>query len=232
MYKKYTKSELTLTAFGWDMVERIGMFGLTGTLKNYNSFRKYWISQGIPMGLLTLYVWSSLWSKVFIPLIFGFLVSIIQAFEANKPGGVGKDYLERLWDLTMEKLLAALVPKDEDGSLNWIKLLIPFNYYYDTIYANWNSISKGEWKWMYEEAEKKGKEIIDEGKKKIEKVKEKVTEKVGEIAKTPEGFEAFCLKNGYTPDGFGGMTGRTKEKNSLETYDWYWDTSSNTFKPF
>ena len=27
----------------------------------------------------------------------------------------------------MEKLLAALVPKDEDGSLNWIKLLIPFN---------------------------------------------------------------------------------------------------------
>ena len=78
----------------------------------------------------------------------------------------------------------------------------------------------------------KGKEIIDEGKKKIEKVKEKVTEKVGEIAKTPEGFEAFCLKNGYTPDGFGGMTGRTKEKNSLLTNDWYWDTSSNTFKPF
>jgi hypothetical protein len=229
MYKKYTKSELTLTAFGWDMAERIGMFGLTGTLKTYNGFRNYWISKGIPMGLLTLYAWSSLWSKVFIPLIFGFLVSIIQAFESNKPGGVGKDYLERLWDLIMKKLLAALVPKDEDGSLNWIKLLIPFNYYYDTIYANWNSISKGEWKWMYEEAEKKGKEIIDEGKKKIEKVKEKVTEKVGEIAKTPEGFEAFCLKNGYTPDGFGGMTGRTKEPNSEGTYEWYWD--GKTFAP-
>jgi hypothetical protein len=229
MYKKYTKSELTLTSFGWDMVERIGMFGLTGTLKNYNSFRKYWISKGIPMGLLSLYVWSSLWSKVFIPLIFGFLVSIIQAIEANKPGGVGKDYLERLFDLVMEKLLAALVPKDEDGSLNWIKLLIPFNYYYDTIYANWNSISKGEWGWMYEEAEKKGKEIIEAGKEKIEKVKEKVKEKVGEIANTPEGFEAFCLKNGYTPDGFGGMSGRTIEINSLGTNEWYWD--GKTFAP-
>jgi len=243
MYKKYTKSELTLTSFGWDMAERIGMFGLTGTLKTYNGFRNYWISKGIPMGLLSLYVWSSLWSKVFIPLIFGVLVSIIQAFEANKPGGVGKDYLERLLDLVWEKLLAALVPKDEDGSLNWIKILIPFNYYYDTIYANWNSISKGEWGWMYEEAEKKGKEIIEAGKEKIEKVKEKVSPVVEGIANTEPGFKAFCLatKNDefrtsnnidkeYTFDSFGGTSGRTLEKNSLGTTDWYWD--KDTFKPF
>lgn len=229
MYKQYTKNELTLTGFVWDIIERIGMFGLTGTLKNYNSFRKYWMSQGIAMGLVTLYVWSSLWSKVFIPLIFGVLVSIIQAFEANKPGGVGKDYLERVYDLIIEKLTASIKPMDEDGSLDWFKALIPFNFYYDNIYANLNSISKGEWKWMYEAAEKKGKEIIEVGKEKIKEVKEKVGEKVGEIANTEPGFKTFCLKNNYTFDGFGGVSGRTKEINSAGTYEWYWD--GKTFAP-
>jgi hypothetical protein len=63
------------------------------------------------------------------------------------------------------------------------------------------------------------------------------------IANTEPGFKAFCLatKNAqfrasnnidkeYTFDGFGGNSGRTKEKNSLGTNDWYWDT--NTFKPY
>ena len=36
----------------------------------------------------------------------------------------------------------------------------------------------------------------------------------------------------YTYDGWGGESGRTKEKNSLDTNDWAWDETSKSFKPF
>ena len=55
---------------------------------------------------------------------------------------------------------------------------------------------------------------------------------VDKIANTEAGFKAFCEKNNYKFDGWGGGSGRTKEKNSLGTYEWYWDMSSNTFQPF
>jgi hypothetical protein len=78
-------------------------------------------------------------------------------------------------------------------------------------------------------ADSAGKMVEDFYKKTVKPVVAPVVDK---IANTEAGFKAFCLKNNYTFDGFGGASGRTKEKNSLGTYEWYWDMSSNTFKPY
>jgi hypothetical protein len=86
------------------------------------------------------------------------------------------------------------------------------------------------------------KKYLEDLEKLNEKVATSVETKVNEIVNTEAGFKAFCLatKNAqfrtsnnidkeYTFDGFGGMSGRTKEPNSEGTYEWYWD--GKTFAP-
>ena len=93
---------------------------------------------------------------------------------------------------------------------------------------------------------KSNEENLRNLRERIKKEGEEVIAPVVEgIANTEAGFKAFCVmtKNAqfrtsknidkeYTEDGWGGESGRTKEKNSLDTNDWAWDETSKSFEPF
>jgi gas vesicle protein len=133
--------------------------------------------------------------------------------------------------------------KNEEGEYTLMGI-IPWESYWSELIEIMNSDINGDihkklkeilvkWKNIGNEELDRVKKEFDEYKKQMEKnAKETVAPIVDEIANTEPGFKAFCLKNKYTFDGFGGNSGRTIEKNSLGTNDWYWDTSSNTFKPY
>jgi len=194
--EEITKTKIKFESRFWHILERGISLLTTGTFRKLDNFRNFWIKKGVPRGLLELYVVISVYSKIIIPFIGGLFISVVQAIWANSPKGEGKDYLERVWDLTMDKVGRALLPKDDDGTLNWFKALVPFNWYWDNLYNGWNSISKGEFKDIWAEFIGKGKELEENA----DELVKKASKTINKIEDTPLGFKAFILKDWIDPN--------------------------------
>ena len=165
-YKDLTKAEIDFQSRFWTLMERNISYLTTGTLKRAEEFRSYWIKRGIPKGLLKMYVDVSLVTKIYVPFIFGTLASLVQAFGANLPGGEKMGYAERVGKLLSEKMWNAILPKDDDGTVNWLKTLNPFNFFWDNIYNGIDKISKGEFSWIGDLVTGQTKKIENEAEKK------------------------------------------------------------------
>jgi hypothetical protein len=174
--KELTGAEFKFQSKFWNMAERASSYLTTGTFRKFEEFRSFYIKNGvfemkngiIPSGgLVNMYVMVSLVTKLFIPALFGIMISLVQAIEANGPKGKGMEYSERLYNLFMEKMWNAWLPKDPDGTLNWVKTLIPFNFFWDNIYNSWNSVSKGDYKSIWDAITRRTNEIEEQVRQRV-----------------------------------------------------------------
>lgn len=200
----------------YNYIEFILGFLTTGRLKRIADYYDELYELGFFKGTWSIIKWSWIYSKIIIPLIFSLITSIVQGFAVLGEWADGMDYSSRVYYLIMDKMESSVFPKDETGEWQVWKTIIPFSWYWSTLYEKWNDVNLGKFNWITERAIEKAEEIkkiaeekfkktendvkkvVDKSKTEIENLKKQVKEK---------SFEAYLKLNKSRGEVFDGQEG-------------------------
>ena len=244
----FNSKQFTKDGKGYDMIQKAGialirgiMFTTTGSIKRPGEILEFINEKGYSKGIGNYLLFMEGVHTLGLPTFFTTMGMLGSSIKGLVSGYQNTTWWNEMKEIAKEEYTKPY--KNEEGEYTLMGI-IPWESYWSELIDIMNSDINGDlhkklketlvkWKNIGNEELDRVKKEFDEYKKQMEKkAKETVAPIVDEIANTEPGFKAFCLKNKYTFDGFGGNSGRTIEKNSLGTNDWYWDTSSNTFKPY
>jgi len=233
--------QFTKDGKGYNLIQKAGiallrgiMFTTTGSIKRPGEILEFVNEKGYSRGIGNYLLYMEGVHTLGLPTFWTITGMLWSSLKGLLFGYQNTDFETEVKRIVAEEYQKPY--KNEDGEYTLMGI-IPWEWYWSDLKEVANSDINGDihkklkeilvkWKNVGNEELDRVKKEFDEYKKQM---KGKAKETITPIINTEAGFKAFCLNNNYTFDGFGGVSGRTKEVNSLGTNEWYWD--GKTFAP-
>ena len=240
----------------WNLVQRTSMFFTVGSIKTFKEISAFMIgreSSGVIKGGIQYYFFMMWVSNIVLPLS----MSILGTIGAMIKGGFFGYQNDSLWEEYKKQVKEYYnkITTAPDGNTNYLRLMIPWTWFWDDVVDISNKMISGSVnfmsyidKYLIHAKEAMMKELKLEKESFDKKVKEwnnrhqggnvkvGVEDGINKIENTPLGFQAFCANKYTIKTPYDGVSAQTNEididPNGAKTNNWYFDADLNTFTSY